>query len=149
MTGPVWRPVPHIRTLAIGLHWRGAGLLGAEVLDDAGRVKGMRPLGGGVEFGERWADALVREFREELGAAIVVTGPPIVLENIYVHEGAQGHEVVFAAPVEFAEPPEADVLRFAEDNGTQHIARWFDPFAPGAPPLFPEGLRGALVGQQP
>ena len=36
-----WRPHPHIRVVAIGLHWRDGRLLAAEVRDDAGRIKGV------------------------------------------------------------------------------------------------------------
>ena len=55
----VWRPKPAIRVIAIGLHWRDDRLLAVEVNDDHGAVKGVRPLGGGVEFGETWRDALI------------------------------------------------------------------------------------------
>jgi hypothetical protein len=41
-----WRLHSHIRVVAIGLHWRNDRLLAAEVRDDAGRIKGVRPLGG-------------------------------------------------------------------------------------------------------
>jgi 8-oxo-dGTP pyrophosphatase MutT (NUDIX family) len=68
-----WRPHPHIRVVAIGLHWRDGRLLAAEVRDDAGRLKGVRPLGGEIEFGESWRAALVREFHEELDIDITIT----------------------------------------------------------------------------
>jgi 8-oxo-dGTP pyrophosphatase MutT (NUDIX family) len=67
-----WRPHPHIRVVAIGLHWRDGQLLAAEVRDDAGRIKGVRPLGGEIEFGESWQAALVRKFHEELGIGISI-----------------------------------------------------------------------------
>ena len=95
----VWRPAPIIRTKAIGLAWHDGRLLAAEVRDDAGRLKGVRPLGGVIEFGERWRAALMREFEEELHLAVEVLGDPIVLENLFVHEEELGHEIVFAAEV--------------------------------------------------
>ena len=52
------------------MHWRDGRLLAVEVLDDAGRVKGVRPLGGTVEFGEKAELAVVREFQEELGITV-------------------------------------------------------------------------------
>ena len=67
-----WRPHPRIRVVAIGLHWRDGRLLAAEVRDDAGRLKGVRPLGGEIEFGESWQAALVRKFHEELGIGISI-----------------------------------------------------------------------------
>jgi ADP-ribose pyrophosphatase YjhB (NUDIX family) len=42
------------------------------VRDDAGRIKGVRPLGGEIEFGESWQAALVRKFHEELGIGIFI-----------------------------------------------------------------------------
>jgi ADP-ribose pyrophosphatase YjhB (NUDIX family) len=144
-----WRPPPRVRVKAVGLHWRDRRLLATEVRDATGRLKGVCPLGGGVEFGERWPEALVREFREELGVEVTVTGPPIVLENIYVHNGARGHEIVFVAEV--ALPPGAfageDHIRFTEGNGTPCIARWYDPAeldCDGGPRLFPDGLKALL-----
>jgi 8-oxo-dGTP pyrophosphatase MutT (NUDIX family) len=65
-----WRLHSHIRVVAIGLHWRNDRLLAAEVRDDAGRIKGVRPLGGEIDFDESWQAALVRKFHEELGLGI-------------------------------------------------------------------------------
>jgi 8-oxo-dGTP pyrophosphatase MutT (NUDIX family) len=144
-----WRPPPHIRVKAIGLHWRDGRLLATEVRDATGRLKGVCPLGGGVEFGERWPAALVREFREELGIEVTVTGPPLVLENLYVHNGAPGHEIVFVAEVAFPSGAYTDVdhILFTEGNGTSCIARWFDPIEldrDGGPMLYPDGLNALL-----
>ncbi len=101
----VWRPAQTIKVKSLGLHWRDNRLLAAEVYDDAGNLKGVRPLGGAIEFGEDWKTALVREFKEELNVDVVVSGQPIIMENIYEHEGQTGHEIVFIANVSF--PPKA------------------------------------------
>jgi|GEM_PF-6087287 NUDIX domain len=55
-----------IRALALALIWRGDELLLMEGDDPAKRQTFYRPLGGGVEFGERARDAVIREFAEEL-----------------------------------------------------------------------------------
>ncbi|MCK1408670.1 NUDIX hydrolase [Bradyrhizobium sp. 76] len=145
-----WRPHPHIRVVAIGLHWRDGRLLAAEVRDDAGRIKGVRPLGGEIEFGESWRTALVREFYEELGIDITITGEPSMMENIFLHEGATGHEMMFIAEVAF--PGGAfsgqDRITFREYNGEQIIARWFDLAdldIEGGPSLYPAGLKDLLA----
>jgi len=65
-----WRPHPIVRPVAIGVVRRGDQLLVVAVCDDAGAIKGWRPLGGTIELGERAAEALRREFVEELGEAI-------------------------------------------------------------------------------
>ncbi|MCP3394479.1 NUDIX hydrolase [Bradyrhizobium sp. CCGB12] len=148
-----WRPHPHIRVVAIGLHWRDGRLLAAEVRDDAGRIKGVRPLGGEIEFGESWRAALVREFHEELGIGITITGEPLVMENIFVHEGSTGHEMMFIAAVAFPDGAFSDQERvdFREDNGEQIVARWFnlaDLDVEGGPSLYPTGLKDVLLGSK-
>ncbi|MBO6639685.1 MAG: NUDIX domain-containing protein [Roseitalea sp.] len=98
-----WRPSPGIGVKVLGLVFRGDALLCVEVTNDDGAVKGVRPLGGGVEFGETRAVALTREFNEELSTDIRITGGWITLENIYRHEGQLGHEFDFAATVELTD----------------------------------------------
>ena len=90
----VWTPSPCVTVKVIGLAWRGDELLVAEVEESNGRVKGLRPLGGRIEFGETREEALRREFAEELGCTIELTGPWHAFENIYEHEGAMGHEFI-------------------------------------------------------
>ncbi|AWL99145.1 NUDIX hydrolase [Bradyrhizobium amphicarpaeae] len=146
-----WRPHSHIRVVALGLHWRDGRLLAAEVRDDANRIKGVRPLGGEIEFGESWRTALMREFNEELGIDVSITGGPLVMENIFVHEGATGHEVMFIVEVAFPDGAFAgqDRIDFREDNGEEIVARWFDLSeldAEDGPKLFPTGLKGLLLG---
>lgn len=124
----------------------------ADVHDDSGALKGVRPLGGSVEFGETWQDALKREFREELGVDINISGAPFVLENIYAHEGSPGHEIIFAADVTLApsaELPDAPIT-FREDNGMVCTAHWRDVHAldtKDEPPLYPTGLKSHLISR--
>ncbi len=113
----------------------------------------MRPLGGEIEFGESWRTALVREFNEELGIDVTVVGEPLVMENIFVHEGATGHEVMFIAEVAFPGGTfgAQDRIDFHEDSGEQIVARWFDLDdldGDGAPSLYPTGLKGLLRGSK-
>ena len=91
--------------------------------------------------------ALDREFREELGCGVTMTGPWTVFENIYRHEGALGHEIVFAADIRLHDAAlyDRDVIRFSEDDGTACTARWLRPAAlPDGATLFPDGLAAAL-----
>ncbi|MCP1547441.1 MULTISPECIES: NUDIX hydrolase [Methylorubrum] len=142
-----WRPPQAIRVKVIGLAWRGDALLAVEVLDDRGRIKGLRPPGGSVAFGETREQALDREFREELGCGVAITSPWTVFENIYRHEGALGHEIVFSADIRLHDAAlyDRDVIRFSEDDGTACTARWCRPDAlPDGAALFPDGLAAAL-----
>ncbi|MVO15363.1 NUDIX hydrolase [Parasedimentitalea huanghaiensis] len=143
-----WRPHAGIRIKAIGLHWRADKLLASEVYNDLGQLKGVRPLGGTVEFGEPWQTALKREFLEELNVSIQISGAPFIFENIYQHEGHPGHEVIFAAEVELPDSFDLnrDVVTFKEDNGIECVARWFDleTLDTGGPELYPTGLKARL-----
>src|SRR5262245_32464212 len=95
MTITTWRPPPMVRPISIGIVRRGDALLLMTVRADDGSIKGWRPLGGTIEFGERAADTLKRELAEELGLAITEPRLLTVLENLYTHQGTAGHEIVF------------------------------------------------------
>ncbi|WLE00055.1 NUDIX domain-containing protein [Agrobacterium leguminum] len=141
-----------IRIKALGLLWRGPRFLAFEVYDHEGRVKGVRPLGGSVEFGEKAEDAVVREFREEIDTDVSVIAGPMVLENVFVHEGEPRHEVLFIFDLAF--PRGAfdgwERIRFKEDDGTSMVAAWYDPREldiDGGPELYPKGLKFQLIGR--
>jgi 8-oxo-dGTP pyrophosphatase MutT (NUDIX family) len=143
----VWTPSPGIAVKVIGLAWRGRELLVAEVEDSGGRVKGVRPLGGSVEFGETREAALVREFAEELGSEISVTSPWHTFENIYRHEGAKGHEFIFAAAIRLGDAGIycRDRFDFLEHEDTRCCAVWIDPLRlPPGVALYPDGLAQAI-----
>jgi ADP-ribose pyrophosphatase YjhB (NUDIX family) len=140
-----WRPPARIRPIAIGVVRRGEDLLLMAVRDDAGNLKGWRPLGGGIEFGERAADAVRRELAEELGLTIADPRLLGVVENLYEHEGANGHEIVFVFEVAFADPAAYARDRFsfrdAEADLCAEWVRWLD--VPGDQ-LFPTALKDLL-----
>lgn len=146
MTG--WRPSKTIRVIAIGLAWKDGRLLASEVTAHAGTVIGVRPIGGSIEFGETREQAVVREFREELGTAITVTGPWHAIENIFEYEGAHGHEIVFAADIAFADRSfyDREEILYRIENGATIRAVWIDPAELGRRgiALYPSGLAQAI-----
>jgi ADP-ribose pyrophosphatase YjhB (NUDIX family) len=148
-----WRPAPTIRPIAIGVVRRGDDILIMAVADDAGSVKGWRPLGGGVDFGERAVDALRREYMEELGLAITEPRLLAVLENIYEHHGAPGHEIVFVYETSFEDRSvyERDALEGREGD-LRLTAHWVSLArfeGEGALALYPDGLMQAICATMP
>ncbi len=148
-----WRPPRDIRVKVLGLHWREGRLLAAEVRGDDGSLRGVRPLGGGVEFGERLEEALRREFREELGIAVEPTGGPWLAENLFSFENSPGHEILFLYDVAFPAGgfEGLDEIVFHEDDGTPGLARWWDLRdldRDGGPALYPSGLKARLIADR-
>jgi 8-oxo-dGTP pyrophosphatase MutT (NUDIX family) len=138
-----------VRPLAICLfRWEGK-ILVAEGYD---RVKGQtfyRPLGGKIEFGERGAETVVREVREEIGAEVhdlVYLG---TLENLFIYEGQRGHEIVLVYDGRFEdESLYGQEVEGQDDGEVRFAARWLPlSFFQGAeaPPLYPDGLAGLIV----
>ena len=145
----MWRPKQGIRGAAIGIVKHKGCLLVCEVLGDNGDVKGWRALGGGIEFGEPAAEALKREFKEELGCEIQITGSPMISENIYEHHGHTGHEIIFAFPIELKNPEIYETQRFQifEHEGTSHWAEWvaIERFKTREQILFPPALADKIL----
>ena len=144
----IWRPQQNILVKARGLVWRDGLLLASEIYLDDGSIKGVRPLGGRLEFGETWRDALVRELDEELGVAVEVIGKPMVLENIFMHQGVIGHEITFVSDVIFPDVAyrQDGPIQYVEDKGEKCRAFWFDveELNCGHLELYPNGLEAQL-----
>ena len=103
----------------------------------------FRPIGGGIEFGERSRDTIVREVQEELGRSISDIRLIGTLESIFTYAGKPGHEIVqvYDARFDDAEVYEQPWLDGHESDGAPFRAAWHSiaSFTP-ASPLVPEGL---------
>ncbi|MBX2856621.1 MAG: NUDIX domain-containing protein [Rhodobacteraceae bacterium] len=132
------------RVIVIGVLVHNQRLLAMRVSDPQGRLIGARPLGGGVDFGETSSAALIREFREEIGADVIVSTESAMFENLFQYNGAQKHEIVVARPVRLREAALLEQERFEinEGDGVVFTAEWFalEDLRLGRPPLFPPGL---------
>jgi ADP-ribose pyrophosphatase YjhB (NUDIX family) len=129
-----------IRAVAIALIRHEGRLL---VFEGKDRMKGrtyFRPLGGGIEPGERAAEAVVRELREEIGAELRGVRQLGVIENLFTLNGEGRHEIVFVMEAELVEPRETYVAR--EADGEPMTVRWvaIEEFRSGRAWLVPEGL---------
>lgn len=142
MSGQLARPV------AIALLRRGDDILVFDVPDASKGVVGWRPPGGTIEFGERGADTVVREIREELGLEITDADYVGTVENIFTYLGVAAHEIVRVYAARFVDHSQYERSRFecTEANGARFTCVWkpIADFRAGAR-LYPEGLLGLIA----
>jgi len=140
-----------IRPLAICIFRHGDHILAAEGFDSVKQQTFYRPLGGRIEFGERGAETIVRELREEIKAEVTNIRYLGTLENIFTYEGQQGHEIVLVYDGQLTDSAlyERDGIEGWEDDlKLLFTAHWrtVDFFrAPDAPPLYPDGLLDLIL----
>lgn len=115
-----------IRTIVLGIFLHRGRLLVFRGDDPERDVVFYRPLGGGIEFGERGREALVREMREELGAEVTDVRYLGMIESIFSHRGKRGHEIVLLYEGRFIDPAlyEQESFEAAQDNGTPIAVCW-------------------------
>jgi ADP-ribose pyrophosphatase YjhB (NUDIX family) len=114
-----------IRTIVLGIFLHEGRLLVFRGDDPSRGVVFYRPLGGGIEFGERSTDAFIREMREELGAEVTDIRYLGMIENIFSHLGKQGHEIVLLYAARLADPAFYTRQEWAgDDNGTAIQVLW-------------------------
>ncbi len=152
MSNPGDAPAPERparpRPIAIAVVRRGDAVLVGCGTEPVTGVSYWRPLGGGVEYGERSEDALRREFREEVGAELADVRPLAVLENVFTYAGETRHEIIFVYEARFP-----DAALYALDELPMLEAGWapvrwvpVHDFADGRERLVPDGLLALLVG---
>ncbi|WP_323677121.1 NUDIX domain-containing protein [Halorubellus sp. PRR65] len=153
-----WRDV---RPMVLGLVWRDGNAPGEPAADEPELLVSRlgpfadddevfyRPPGGGVEFGETTAEAVVREFDEELDATMTVEGFLGVVENRFEFCGNRNHECCFAFEVAFADDARYDrrsMHGVEHDSDVTYETEWatLDDLEARDEPLYPGGLRELL-----
>lgn len=108
------------------------------------------PPGGGVEFGERLDEAVVREVFEEVGIRIAPPKRLGMLENVFSFAGKPEHELIFVyeAPCPDAKLCARAEITITESNGNLFPAGWYtlDEVTASATKLVPDGLFELLSG---
>ena len=128
--------------------WHAARMLLIQATDPMDGRSFLLPPGGGVEFGGRLEQEVLREVFEEVGVQLTGAAHLGMTENIFEFAGHREHELVFVYAAECPEPTlcrQAEVT-ITESNGAKLPARWYtlaEALETGLP-LFPDGLAGLL-----
>lgn len=139
-----------IRPLALCVFRREDKIFVARGYDSRKDSAFYRPIGGRIEFGERGSDALAREVREEIDAAVADLVYLGTLENIFTYEGQRRHEIVMIYDGRFCDPTmnlDDAAVSGVDDGELLYKASWkrLSFFrADDAPPLYPAGLLNLL-----
>ncbi len=116
-----------IRPISICLFRKDNKILVSKFFDSVKQDYFCRPLGGGIEFGESSQDAMLREIREEIDLEIENLKLIEVIENIFVYEGKQGHEIVFVYDAEFVDKSwydQKELACYESSITTKFTAKW-------------------------
>jgi uncharacterized protein (DUF1330 family) len=136
-------PVRAIRPIAAAVLCRSDRLLVWEDRNPSTGELVSVPLTGGIEFGERGADAIARELQEEIGATATRVDFLGAIEDIYEWGPEERHELYLVYDIDVAERGiyEAEELTVIEPDGRRYSARWrsLDEFR-SARRLVPDGL---------
>lgn len=92
-----------IRAIALGLIEHKGHVFVSRGVDPKTEDVYYRFLGGGIEFGETSQAALVREFMEEISAALVECEYITCLDNIFTFNGKPKHELIQLFRARFAD----------------------------------------------
>ena len=139
-----------IRPLALCVFRRRDKIFVAQGYDSRKRETFYRPIGGRIEFGERGAETVAREVREEIDAQVADLVYLGTLESVFTYEGSPHHEIVLIYDGRFCQPAmnQDDVAVTGGDDGAVlYQASWkrLDDFrGDDAPPLYPAGLLAML-----
>jgi 8-oxo-dGTP pyrophosphatase MutT (NUDIX family) len=137
-------PAEQVRAKAVAVVRSGARVLVERGYGRSDDSRFYRAIGGHIEFGERAAQTVVREWSEEYGLTLRNVRLLGVLENFFTYEGRPGHEIVFAFEARVVEPEayRQDEFEGIDPDGRRHEAVWvsMEDLAGGGIPLTPVGL---------
>ena len=132
-----------IRVLALGLIRDGDRLFISQGYDSIKQEIFYRVLGGGVDFGEYSLDALQREFKEEIEAELTNIKYLGCMENIFMFNGKERHELIQLYKCDFADSKfyQIQELTFWEKE-RKKTALWvsIDRFKSGELKIVPENF---------
>ncbi|WP_436864203.1 NUDIX hydrolase [Bacillus fungorum] len=102
-----------------------------------------RPLGGSIELGEKSADTVIREFKEELHTEVEITNYLGCLENIFQLYEEIGHKIIQLYSLRLLDTSlyEMEIMNI-QDEQTVSYAKWIPvtAFIQKEKALYPDGI---------
>jgi ADP-ribose pyrophosphatase YjhB (NUDIX family) len=138
--------------MALALIQRGQEILVEEGHDEIKKETFFRLLGGHIEFGEKGADALRRELREELGVETDVEHHLTTVENVFTYKGKPGHEIALIYECSLRDSrlyslDEWEAVESTAAGSITHKIAWkhVDSFTTGNEILYPDGVAALVI----
>ncbi len=140
-------PRARVRPLAVAAVRRADGAVLVQRGSDSRGVSFHRLVGGGIEFGESAAEAVAREFEEELGARLRDVRLLGWVENRFVLDGRPGHELVAVHVASITQRRLLDQDDLGTVPGSSSTVHWVSAgeLLDGGRPLVPAGVVPLLV----
>lgn len=139
-----------VRPLAICVFRHHDRILVMEGYDPVKKQTFYRPLGGGIEFGEKAEDTVRRELEEELNVKVGEVRYLGTLENIFTFNAIPGHEIVMVHDgvlIDSGLYDQAVIVGEEAQADETFTAVWkdLDEFGEGRSILYPPGLLELLA----
>jgi len=138
-----------IRPIAICIFRKDNMIFVGEGYDSVKKEIFYRPFGGAIEFKEYSREAVKREIMEELGQEITCLSYLAMVENIFINEGKEGHEIVIVYEGRFKnkEMYEKEPFEVFDDGHFCWKALWknIEDFTVKGDKLYPEKLLDILI----
>ena len=134
-----------IRLVALALIEHNGRWLFARSHDPATNEEFYRPLGGGIDFGERSDEALRRELLEELHYEIKNLRFVDVIENQFTYNQQPNHEVALIYTADFMDNSPYTQNTLPKYDGHSKEAVWLSDEELAKVNLYPSGIRKFIV----
>lgn len=114
------------RNISLGMCIKDNKLLVQKGYDKVKDLHFYRSPGGGIEEGETAAEALKREFKEEMNLDIIINKELGIIDNKFIYNGKKRHEIIYLFDISISDNNFKEKYLLVEDNHPDSYAVWID-----------------------